>query len=150
MPHSGSAFSTSSNTFWDARYQNECWYSIARLKYFCASGLHDVSKFTLPSVCSDCAKVGCASKMPVIAVIAVANGALIIVSPCLAAECERTYNSTLRMQHELAKFWLLAALNKETRWIENATPAEAPSLPLPLSRDVGTSHSRQLGTAYRT
>ena len=64
MPHSGSAFSTSSNTFCDARYQNECWYSIAWSKSFCASGLHDVSKCTLPSLLSStCPKAGWASEI---------------------------------------------------------------------------------------
>src|SRR5262249_17873247 len=59
MPHSGSVFSTSSNTFCDARYQKECWYSMARLNCFCASGLHDVSKRTLPSLLSSaCAWAG--------------------------------------------------------------------------------------------
>ena len=52
MPHSGSAFSASSNTFCEARYQNECWYSIAWSNCFCASGLHEVSKWTLPSLLS--------------------------------------------------------------------------------------------------
>src|SRR5262245_55986583 len=52
MPHSGSAVSTSSNVFCDARYQKECWYSIAVSNSFCASGLHDVSKCTFPSLLS--------------------------------------------------------------------------------------------------
>src|SRR6478735_11435774 len=66
MPHSGSAFRTSSKTFCDARYQNECWYSIAWSKSFCASGLHDVSKCTLPSFpSSTCAKAGCANEINV-------------------------------------------------------------------------------------
>src|SRR6188472_1469877 len=64
MPHSGSALSVSSKACCDARYQNECWYSIARLKCFCASGLHDVSKFTLPSLTSDWPNAGCAKENP--------------------------------------------------------------------------------------
>src|SRR3954470_15049049 len=65
MAHSGSAFSASSNAICDARYQNECWYSIARSKCFCASGLHEVSKWTFPSLLSsDCATAGWASEMP--------------------------------------------------------------------------------------
>src|SRR5215510_11884982 len=61
MPHSGSFFSTSSNVFCDARYQKECWYSMARLNSFCASGVHDVWKFTLPSCSSTWANAGWAS-----------------------------------------------------------------------------------------
>src|SRR5262249_42262067 len=71
MPHSGSAFNTSSKTFCDARYQNECWYSIPWSKSFCASGLHDVSKCTLPSFpSSTCPKAECASEMLIVAVTA--------------------------------------------------------------------------------
>src|ERR1700754_873765 len=69
MPHSGSAFSTSSNTFCDARYQNECWYSMPWLKSFCASGLQEVSKLTLPSLSSP-ACAGCASTAESATVIA--------------------------------------------------------------------------------
>src|SRR5713226_6074989 len=80
MPHSGSAFNTSSNACCDARYQNECWYSIARLNSFCASGLHDVSKFTLPSfLSSDCPNAGCASESPAAAAAAIANDVLIMI-----------------------------------------------------------------------
>src|SRR5438045_7551326 len=89
MPHSGSAFNTSSKTCCDARYQNECWYSMARLKCFCASGLHDVSKFTLPSfVSSDFASAGCAHKMPIAAGIVTAQALLFMFDSRLTARVE--------------------------------------------------------------
>src|SRR6059036_3002127 len=72
MPHSGSAFSTSSKVRCDARYQNECWYSMPRLKSFCASALQEVSKFTVPSVALS-ARAGCPSARPVESVIAIAR-----------------------------------------------------------------------------
>src|SRR5262245_6248805 len=65
MLQSGWAFSASSNIFCDARYQNECWYSMPRSNSFCASALHDVAKWTLPSLSSsDWAKAGWASDTP--------------------------------------------------------------------------------------
>src|SRR5215468_7044004 len=80
MPHSASAFSTSWNAICDARYQNECWYTIARSKFFCASGLHDVSKCTVPSfLSSTCAKAGRASATPAAAMAVMATDVLIMV-----------------------------------------------------------------------
>src|ERR1700712_4402266 len=73
MPHSGSTFNTSSNVRCDARYQNECWYSMAWLNSFCASGLQEVSKLTLPSLSSP----ACASERPVDNAIATARVVLI-------------------------------------------------------------------------
>ena len=80
MPHSGSAFSTSSNTFCDARYQNECWYSIPRSNSFCASGLHDVSKCTVPSfLSSDCPNAGSVNESPTTVVTASTKDVLTMI-----------------------------------------------------------------------
>src|SRR6266700_3255426 len=88
MPHSGSVFSTSPNVCCDARYQNECWYSIPLSNSFCASGLHDVSKCTVPSlVSSDCPSAGCANESPTAAVAAIANGVFIMIWLQVCSEC---------------------------------------------------------------
>src|SRR5215510_6091332 len=80
MPHSGSAFNTSSKTLCDARYQNECWYSIALSNSFCACGLHEVSKCTLPSLLSStCPKAGCASTVTVDTSAAAPHNVLIMI-----------------------------------------------------------------------
>src|SRR5437879_1169510 len=77
MPHSGSDFSASSYSICEARYQNECWYSIARSKCFCASPWHDVSKWTSPSLpSSPCAKAGCAAKSASAVVTVIASDLL--------------------------------------------------------------------------
>src|SRR5712691_12744226 len=61
MPQSGSALSTSSKSSFDSRYQNECWYRMARSKRRCATSLQDVSKWTVPNrwSVSSCARTGC-------------------------------------------------------------------------------------------
>src|SRR2546430_16486940 len=60
MPQSGSALSTSSKSSFDSRYQNECWYRMARSKRRCATSLQDVSKWTVPNrwSVSSCARRG--------------------------------------------------------------------------------------------
>src|SRR6266481_3608028 len=60
MPQSGSALSTSSKSSFDSRYQNECWYRMARSKRRCATSLQDVSKWTVPNrwSVSSCARTG--------------------------------------------------------------------------------------------
>src|SRR4051794_18806515 len=50
MAQPGSAFNAASKDRCEARYQNECWKSIARSKAAAASGVQDVSKWTLPKV----------------------------------------------------------------------------------------------------
>src|ERR1043166_805100 len=79
MAHSGSALSASSKAICEARYQNECWYSIARSKCFCASPLHDVSKCTCPSFAlSVCPNADCASERLIAAVAAIASDFFIL------------------------------------------------------------------------
>src|SRR5215471_14793064 len=53
MAQVGSLASALSNTFCEARYQKECWYSMARSKSAWAAALHEVSKWTLPSLSSE-------------------------------------------------------------------------------------------------
>src|SRR5262249_13070183 len=57
---SASALSTSSKSSFDSRYQNECWYRMARSKRRCATSLQDVSKWTVPNrwSVSSCARTG--------------------------------------------------------------------------------------------
>src|SRR4051812_19915882 len=50
MAQPGSAFKAASKERCDARYQNECWKSIARSNAAAAFGVQDVSKWTLPKV----------------------------------------------------------------------------------------------------
>src|SRR5688572_19071601 len=83
MPHSGSALSTSSNAFCDERYQNECWYSMARLNCFCASGLQDVSKLTLPNFWPFWASAGGAHQIVVSAVSEIAMNDRLMCRPPL-------------------------------------------------------------------
>src|SRR5258708_30392468 len=79
MAHSGSAFSASSKDFCEARYQNECWYSIAWSKCCCASGLHDVSKWTLPRSCGGAAATADCPNAPAIATAAIAVRRVLII-----------------------------------------------------------------------
>src|SRR5277367_3045686 len=85
MAHPGSAFSAPSNDFCEARYQNECWYSIAWSNCCCASGLQDVWKWTLPRSSAGAAKADDAD-IPAMATTAIVVEAVLIMAgtPCLA------------------------------------------------------------------
>src|ERR1041384_8125446 len=96
MPHSGSAFSASSNTRCEARYQNECWYSIPWSKSFCASGLHEVSKCTVPSLLSsDCPSAVCTNESPTAAAAAIAIDDLIMMQLQVFEIFDRALHGTL-------------------------------------------------------
>src|ERR1035437_10423675 len=81
MAHSGSALSASSKDFCEARYQNECWYSIAWSKCCCASGLQDVSKWTLPRSFAGAAKADGANISAIATMAIVVRLILIIIGP---------------------------------------------------------------------
>src|SRR6516162_1260333 len=82
MPQSGSALSTSSKSSFDSRYQNECWYRMARSKRRCATSLQEVSKWTVPNrwSVSSCARTGGEKEtLAAIEAAATANADLIMV-----------------------------------------------------------------------
>src|SRR5882757_3316600 len=65
MAQPGSAFNAASKERCDARYQNECWKSIARSKAAAASGEQEVSKWTLPRISgAGWARTGWLTAMP--------------------------------------------------------------------------------------
>src|ERR1700722_1384739 len=103
MAHWGSVFSTSSKVFCEARYQNECWYSMPRSNSFCASGVHDVSKCTLPSLLSSvCPRVAVrASETPVAATAATANEVLFMILLLVGIK-PNSARSSLGLEGELA------------------------------------------------
>src|SRR5262245_2194223 len=80
MPQVASALSASSKVCLEARYQNECWYSIPWSNNFCALALHEVSNLTLPSCFAlVCANAGGASVMATAIAPIAANNVLSMV-----------------------------------------------------------------------
>src|SRR5829696_4916450 len=79
MAHSGSALKASSNDFCEARYQNECWYSMARSKCCCAAALHEVSKCTVPRSVSDAAEACPTNEIATPAMMAAVENAVLIM-----------------------------------------------------------------------
>src|SRR6185295_15627215 len=61
MLHCGSMLPTSVNAFSASSYSNEWSHATARLNCFCAAGLHDTEKLTVPSFSELSCRCGCIS-----------------------------------------------------------------------------------------